>query len=72
MKRHQPRSSHRVGGSVTMSRVRDRTGEDEEAFAIAWHSNGGDLRWLSPKIHSEEAAETALDILASFASATKR
>jgi protoheme ferro-lyase len=55
-----------------MSRVRDRTGEGEEAFAVAWHSDNGDLAWLSPKIPSEEAAQIAADAIASFAGATKR
>jgi hypothetical protein len=60
-----------LGGSVTVSQVRDRTGEGHEAFAISWHSNSGDLAWLSPKIDSEEAADIAADVLSRFVGGTK-
>jgi protoheme ferro-lyase len=69
---HQHRRlPQQLGGSVVVSHVRDRTGEGQEAFAISWHSNGGDLEWLSPTIASEEAAEIAAAVLSSFIGATK-
>jgi hypothetical protein len=72
MRRHTPRTIHRVGGTVTTTRLPDRTGEGEECYAISWHSSNGDLAWLSPKISSENEAQTAAEVLAGFAGATKR
>jgi hypothetical protein len=60
-----------LGGSVCVSQVRDRTGEGREAFAVSWHSNSGDLAWLSPKIASEEAADAAATVLSQFCGAVK-
>jgi hypothetical protein len=60
--RHQPQ---RLGGVVSLTKVRDRMGEDEERFSVSWHSLGGDLRWLSP-VMSEEIADAAAQVLASF------
>jgi hypothetical protein len=60
-----------LGGSVCISQVRDRTGEGHEAFAVSWHSSNGDLEWLSPKIASEEAADTAATVLSQFVGAVK-
>jgi hypothetical protein len=71
-KRHQFRRLPNLGGSVTVSNIRDRTGEGREAYAISWHSNSGDLQWLSPKIASEDAADIAAQILSDFTGATKR
>jgi hypothetical protein len=71
-RRHQHRRlPQHLGGSVTVSHLRDRTGEGREAFAIAWHSNNGDLEWLSPAIASEEVADAAPTVLSSFAGAVK-
>jgi hypothetical protein len=71
-RRHQHRRQPRqLGGSVVVSHVRDRTGEGQEAFAISWHSSGGDLEWLSPPIASEDAADVAAIVLSSFTGATK-
>jgi hypothetical protein len=69
---HRFRRLPHLGGSVAVSNIRDRTGEGRETYAISWHSNNGDLQWLSPKIASEEAADIAADMLARFAGATKR
>jgi hypothetical protein len=65
------RQPQQLGGSIVVSQVRDRTGEGQEAFAISWHSNGGDLEWLSPTIASEDAAEFAATVLSNFTGATK-
>jgi hypothetical protein len=65
------RLPQQLGGSVVVSHVRDRTGEGREAFAISWHSNSGDLEWLSPTIASEDAADIAATVLSSFTGAVK-
>jgi hypothetical protein len=70
-RRHQSHRVPQLGGSVCVSQVRDRTGEGDDAFAISWHSNNGDLAWLSPKIDSEEAADIAADVLSRFIGGTK-
>jgi hypothetical protein len=62
----------RLGGIVSLTPVRDRSGEGEEYFAISWHSPSGDLRWLSPKIPSEQAADIAARILTDFVGGTLR
>ena len=54
------------GGVVTITPLRSRDGEIEEAFSVSWHSMGGDLRWLSPRIPSQESADAAAEVLASF------
>ena len=61
-----------LGGVVTVTPVRDRLGEGGETFSISWHSPGGDLRWLSPRMASQEAADAAADVLSSFTGAAKR
>jgi hypothetical protein len=71
-RRHQSHRVPQLGGSVTISNIRDRSGEGNESFVVAWHSNSGDLRWLSPSIASEETADVAAQILSSFTGATKR
>ena len=57
---------HRLGGVVTLTPIRDRTGEEGESFSVSWHSPGGDLRWLSPRIHSQESADVAAQVLSHF------
>jgi hypothetical protein len=65
--RHQQhRGAPRLGGVVSLTPIRDRTGEDGESYSVSWHSPGGDLRWLSPRIVSQESAEVALQVLSSF------
>ena len=64
-------ASDHVGENVrrraeTVTPLRSRDGEREEAFSVSWHSPGGDLRWLSPRIPSQEGADTAAEVLASF------
>jgi hypothetical protein len=54
------------GGVVTVTPLRSRDGECEEAFSVSWHSPGGDLRWLSPRIQSQESADVAATVLADF------
>jgi hypothetical protein len=55
-----------LGGVVTVTAIRDRQGENEAAFSVSWHSRTGDLCWLSPRIPSQEGADTAAACLASF------
>jgi hypothetical protein len=71
-KRHQFRRLPHLGGSVSVTPCRDRSGEQDESYSVSWHSPGGDLRWLSPRIASEETADVAAQILSSFTGATKR
>jgi hypothetical protein len=71
-RRHQFRRLPHLGGSVSVSHLRDRAGEGDDAFAISWHSNSGDLCWLSPRIPSQESADIAAEILTSFTGAVKR
>lgn len=54
-----------------MSHIRDRTGEGDEAFVISWHSNNGDLGWLSPSIPNEDVADAAASVLSEFTHAVK-
>jgi hypothetical protein len=68
---HQQRRPQHLGGSVVVSHLRDRTGEGREAFSISWHSNSGDIEWLSPTIASEDAADIAATVLSSFTGAVK-
>lgn len=56
----------RVGGIVTVTQIRNRISDDERAFTVSWHSPGGDLCWLSPRIPSEESADAAAEVLANF------
>jgi hypothetical protein len=63
---------HRLGGVVTLTPIRDRTGEERESYSVSWHSPSGDLRWLSPRIPSQESADVAAQILSDFTGATKR
>ena len=71
-RRHQSRSAPRMGGVVTVTPIRDRSGEQGEAFSISWHSPGGDLRWLSPRITSQEGADIAATVLSEFVRGVKR
>jgi hypothetical protein len=61
-----------LGGIVSVTPVRDRTGEQSESFSISWHSPSGDLRWLSPRIPSLEIADASAQILSNFTGAIKR
>jgi hypothetical protein len=71
--RHNPISSIRQhGGLVSVTPVRDRTGEGGEAFAVSYHSSAGDIVWLSPKIASEDQAAAAAQCLASFTGSVVR
>ncbi|MGY8684566.1 hypothetical protein Q2941_43475 [Bradyrhizobium sp. UFLA05-153] len=60
--RYQPQQ---IGGVVSLTRVRDRTGEDEDRYSVSWHTRNGDLRWLSPTL-PEETADAAARLLADF------
>jgi hypothetical protein len=61
-----------LGGSVSVTPIRDRTGDRAETYSISWHSPGGDLRWLSPRIPSQESADVAAQVLSEFTGAVKR
>jgi hypothetical protein len=55
-----------IGGVVTVTPLRNRDGEQGEAFSVSYHSPRGDLRWLSPRIPNQESADAAAAVLASF------
>lgn len=59
----QPRS---FGGLVSVTPIRDRTGEGGDAYSVSYHSPSGDLAWLSPRIDSQDHAEAAARVLAEF------
>jgi hypothetical protein len=65
-RRHQSRSAPRTGGVVTVTPIRSRLSDEDGAFSVSWHSPRGDLCWLSPRIPSQEGADTAAEVLASF------
>jgi hypothetical protein len=65
-RRHQHRSAPRLGGVVTVTPIRSRLNDGDGAFSVSWHSPGGDLCWLSPRIPSQESADVAAAVLASF------
>jgi hypothetical protein len=69
---HQLRGAHRLGGIVSLTPIRDLTGEQAETYSVSWHSPGGDLRWLSPRIASHESADVAAQVLSDFTGAIKR
>jgi hypothetical protein len=66
LRRHQHRGAPRLGGVVSVTPVRDRSGENAETFSVSWHAPSGDLRWLSPRIPSQESADAAATVLADF------
>jgi hypothetical protein len=68
MRRNQAHLSRipKFGGVVTVTPLRSRDAECEEAFSVSYHSPNGDLRWLSPRIANQESADTAAAVLASF------
>jgi hypothetical protein len=66
LRRHQFRGTPRLGGVVTVTPIRDRSGENAETFSVGWHAPSGDLRWLSPRIPSQESADAAATVLADF------
>ncbi len=70
--RNQLQRPLHLGGVVSVTPVRDRVGDEGEAYSISWHSPGGDLRWLSPRIHSQDVADAAAHVLSSFAGAIRR
>jgi hypothetical protein len=72
IERRNLRRMPRLGGSVSVTPVRDRTGEQGETYSISWHSPGGSLRWLSPRIPSHESADVAAQVLSEFTGAVKR
>jgi hypothetical protein len=61
-----------LGGVVSVTPIRDRSGEQGETFSVSWHSPLGDLRWLSPRISSQESADVAAQVLSDFTGAVKR
>jgi len=69
---HQLRRVPHLGGIVSVTPIRDRSGEQGEAFSISWYSPGGNLRWLSPRISSQEIADVAAEVLSAFTGAAKR
>jgi len=71
-RRHQSHRVPQLGGVVSVTPVRDRSGEQSESFSISWHSPGGDLRWLSPRITSQEGADIAATVLSEFVRGVKR
>jgi hypothetical protein len=72
-RRHQLRRlPHHLGGVVSVTPIRDRSGEQDETFSVSWHSQLGDLRWLSPRIPSHESADVAAQVLSDFTGAVKR
>jgi hypothetical protein len=62
----------RCGGLVTITPIRDRLGEGSEAYSVSYHSPGGDLAWLSPRIASEDQADAAARCLADFTGSAVR
>jgi hypothetical protein len=71
--RRNPISSIRqFGGMVSVTPVRDRLGEGSEAYSVSYHSPGGDLAWLSPRIASEDQADAAARCLADFTGSAVR
>ena len=70
--RRQLRRVPHLGGSVSVTPIRDQTGEQGETYSILWHSPGGNLRWLSPRIWSQESADVAAQVLSDFTGAVKR
>ena len=71
--RRNPVSSiHHCGGLVTVTPVRDRLGEGGDTYAVSYHSPGGDLAWLSPRLESEDLADAAARCLADFTGSAVR
>ena len=68
---HRRLMPQHLGGSITVSHVRDRTGEGNEAFVISWHAKNGDLGWLSPSIASEDIADATATLLSEFTNGLK-
>ena len=71
-RRIQPHRVQQIGGVVSVTLVRDRSGEYDESYSISWHSPRGDLRWLSPRIPSQESADVAAQVLSDFTGSIKR
>jgi hypothetical protein len=63
---HRLRRVPHLGGVVTVAPIRSRIPDEPESFSVSWHSPNGDLRWLSPRIGSQESADAAADVLANF------
>ncbi|WP_152535437.1 hypothetical protein [Bradyrhizobium sp. Ai1a-2] len=55
-----------LGGTVRVTPVRQRMADEDVAYTVTWHSSGGDLCWLSPRIPSQDAADAAAAVLADF------
>lgn len=72
VRRNPLSSSRQHGGIVSVTPVRDQSGEGESAFAISYHSPGGDLAWLSPRIASEDHADVAALCIADLTGSTVR
>lgn len=69
LRQQHSRRVPRLGGVVTIRPVRSRLPDEDGGYSISWHSPGGDLCWLSPRVPNEEAAEAAAAVLANFAQA---
>jgi hypothetical protein len=67
-----PTNIRRPGGLVSVTPIRDRSGEGSEAYSVSYHSPGGDLAWLSPRLASEDQADAAARCLASFTNSVMR
>jgi hypothetical protein len=62
----------RSGGLVSVTHIRDRSGEGSEAYSVSYHSAGGDIAWLSPQLASEDQADAAARCLADFTGSVVR
>jgi hypothetical protein len=71
-RRNQVSSIRRFGGLVSVTPVRDRLGEGNEAYSVSYHSPSGDIAWLSPQIASEDQADAAARCLADFTGSVVR
>jgi hypothetical protein len=60
------------GGLVTVTPIRDQSGEGSEAYSVSYHSSAGDLAWLSPRLASEDQADAAARCLADFTGSAVR
>jgi hypothetical protein len=71
-RRNPVASIRQFGGLVSVTPIRDRLGEGSEAYSVSYHSPGGDLAWLSPRLASEDQADAAARCLADFTGSVVR
>jgi hypothetical protein len=71
-RRNPVASIRQFGGLVSVTPVRDRSGEGSEAYSVSYHSARGDIAWLSPQIASEDQADAAARCLADFTGSVVR